>query len=130
MFQRCLQSFDEYAYVSIDEHQFVENLKDMATKYVSPTAVVSPKAHWSLIAVLDDAGPSGVALAVGRWDQNPTLAMRWNGDDEINPIGNPQSRGLPTWFVLPEGAYSEAIIALLPADKQTLVRNFIPKPAQ
>ena len=28
------------------------------------------------------------------------LAMRWNGTDD-NVIGNPQSRGLPTWFIVP-----------------------------
>ena len=27
--------------------------------------------------------------------------MRWNGSDQ-NPIGNPQSRGLPTWFIVPD----------------------------
>ena len=27
--------------------------------------------------------------------------MRWNGNRE-NPIGNPQSRGLPTWFIVPD----------------------------
>jgi hypothetical protein len=99
----------------------------MATKHVPPTEVISPKARWSLIAVLDDAGASGIAVALGKWDHKPVLAMRWNGDDGPNPIGNPQSRGLPTWFILPTGDYSEAIIKLLPADKQTLVRNFMPK---
>ena len=28
------------------------------------------------------------------------LAMRWNGNKE-NPLGNPQSRGLSTWFIVP-----------------------------
>jgi len=102
----------------------------MATKYIPPTGVISPKAHWVLIAVLEDAGPENIALAIGRWDQNPCLAMRWNGDNENNPIGNPQSRGLPTWFIVPQGKYAEAIVGLLPPDKQTLVRNFIPKPGK
>jgi len=53
--------------------------------------------------------------------------MRWNGDNDENPIGNPQSRGLPTWFVVPKG-YVETILSTLPADKLTLARNFFPKP--
>lgn len=100
----------------------------MATKYVSPTSVVSPKLHWSLIAVLDDRGPGQIALAVGRWDNLPVLAMRWNGDNESGPIGSPQSRGLATWFIIPNGDYTEAILKTLPKDKLTLVRNFIPEP--
>jgi hypothetical protein len=105
-----------------------EESKIMATKYISPTAVVSPKLYWSLIAVLDDQGPGKIALAIGRWDNDPVLAMRWNGDNENGPIGNPQSRGLPTWFIIPKGDYTEAILKLLPKDKLTLVRNFIPEP--
>jgi hypothetical protein len=65
----------------------------MATKYISPTEVISPKKSWSLITVLVDGGPGEGALALGRWDNKPVLAMRWNGDNDDNPIGNPQSRG-------------------------------------
>lgn len=100
----------------------------MASKYIPPTAVISPKQHWILIAVLEDTGqgPGSHALALGRWDQQPVLAMRWNGDKK-NPIGNPQSRGLPTWFIVPNG-YIEAILDTLPVEKVTLARNFLPKP--
>lgn len=101
----------------------------MAKKPIPATQVISPKAHWGLIDVLDDRGPEDVAIALGKWDHQPVLAMRWNGSEE-NHIGNPQSRGLPTWFVLPAGEISEAVIKLLPADKQALVRNFIPKPTR
>lgn len=101
----------------------------MATKHISASEVISPKAHWGLIDILDDRGSEDVAIALGKWDQQPVLAMRWNGSAE-NQIGNPQSRGLPTWFVLPAGEISEAIIKLLPSEKQALVRNFIPKPSR
>lgn len=101
----------------------------MATKYVPATKVISPKRHWALIAVLEDEGPGESALAVGRWDNEPRLAMRWNGDNEDNPIGNPQSRGLPTWFVLPD-SYIEPILGTLSSDKVTLARNFFPKPTR
>jgi hypothetical protein len=78
--------------------------------------------------VLEDRGPNNVSLAVGRWDGNPVLAMRWNGGPG-SPVGNPQSRGLPTWFIVP-GDYAEKIIVLLPLAKQNLAREFIPEPNQ
>jgi hypothetical protein len=98
-------------------------------KYIAPTDVISPKSHWSLIDVVDDQGAGEISVAVGRWDNYPVMAMRWNGNDD-NPIGNPQSRGLPTWFVMPEGSLSEALIKELRPEKQALVRNFIPKPTR
>lgn len=77
--------------------------------YIKPGDVLAPKRHWQLFHVLYDGGPSGgekenatgSSLAIGRWDTKPVLAMRWNGNKE-NPIGNPQSRGLPTWFIVPD----------------------------
>lgn len=53
--------------------------------------------------------------------------MRWNGDEE-NPIGNPQSRGLATWFILPE-KYIEAVLRHggLRSDKLSLARSFFPE---
>jgi hypothetical protein len=102
----------------------------MAAKYIPASSVISPKQHWSLIAVLkDDEGEGGSVLAIGRWDNEPVLAMRWNGSGDTlspTPIGNPQSRGLPTWFIVPR-TYNEAILGTLSADQLTLARNFLPK---
>lgn len=83
----------------------------MANDYITPSEVVSPKRQWSLRSVLYDRGPKAAAVAMGAWDGKPVLAMRWNGDDE-NPIGNPQSRGLATWFVVPD-EFREAVLARL-----------------
>ena len=77
--------------------------------YVRPEEVIGPKRSWQLVQVLFDGGPSGTqiegltgtALAIGRWEGKPKLAIRWNGNGS-NRIGNPQSRGVPTWFVLPD----------------------------
>jgi hypothetical protein len=130
-FENALERTDEGAFVWGHVSGHVDStVQKTATRQISATEVISPKNHWSLIAVLDDAGPGGIAVALGKWDQKPILAKRWNGDDEDDALGNPQSRGLPTWFILPAGDYSGAIIKLLPADKQTLVRNFIPKPGR
>ena len=82
--------------------------------YTKPGNIKSPKRHWQLFHVLFDGGAednpkavelgmenSTASLAIGRWDGRPALAMRWNGTAE-KPIGNPQSRGLPTWFIVPD----------------------------
>jgi hypothetical protein len=82
-------------------------------EYIFPTAVLAPKRQWSLVQVLFDGGaseenPSGSSLAIGRWDGRPVLAMRWNGS-KISPLGNPQSRGLPTWFIVPDQHWKQIL---------------------
>jgi hypothetical protein len=96
--------------------------------YIKPDDCNSPRAHWTLLTVLEDRGPENTSLAVGRWDGTPCLAIRWNGSDE-NPLGNPQSRGIPTWFILPDD-YADNILRLLPLPKQNLARQFLPEPEQ
>ncbi len=100
------------------------------SKYRPPNDVVSPKLHWNLIAVLDEGTEDDSALAIGRWDGDLVLAMRWNGNAK-NPIGNPQSRGLPTWFIVPK-KYREDILQNkgLASDKVMLARGFFPKPTK
>jgi hypothetical protein len=73
----------------------------MANDYVIPIDVTSPKRQWTLVGVLFDRGENDIAVAMGLWNGTPVLAMRWNGGEE-NPIGNPQSRGLATWFIVPD----------------------------
>lgn len=91
--------------------------------YVRPEDVRSPKAFWHLVAVLLDQGPDGCAFALGTWDGEPRIGFRWNGNDE-NPIGNPQSRGLPTWTML-DPELHEVVAALLSKEKQPLARSFL-----
>ena len=91
--------------------------------YIKPFEVVSPKALWQLDEVLFDFGAGNGAYALGLWEGRPRIGYRWNGSD-ANPIGNPQSRGLPTWTMLgPE--LHEAVIHLLPPEKQDRVRRFL-----
>jgi len=98
----------------------------MTKKYTPPNEVVSPKKRWGLIAVLDEGTEGTSALAIGRWDGDVVLAMRWNGDG-ANRNGNPQSRGLPTWFIVPEKFYDGILQNKdLARDKVTLARNFFP----
>jgi hypothetical protein len=93
--------------------------------YIEPNKVISPRRHWTLLIVLDRGSAGNLALCVGRWDNNACLGMRWNGSED-NPLGNPQSRGIPTWFIIPEGNYADAIIESLPAEKKQMARNFLP----
>jgi hypothetical protein len=96
----------------------------MTPEYTPPEVVTSPRRQWSLISVLDDPKSAGkCVMALGKWEDKPVLALRWNGTRE-NPIGNPQSRGLPTWFILPE-RFNVPLIAQLPADKRALVKAII-----
>ena len=91
--------------------------------YINPKDVKSPKNKWTLIDVLYDGGEAEDALAVGEWDGRRVLASRWNGSDE-NEIGNPQSRGIATWFILPD-RYNEPLLATLPENKQMIARALL-----
>jgi hypothetical protein len=89
--------------------------------YIDPNTVISPKANWSLIKVLRNGevhgnGDGDASLAIGKWDSydgdgpQSVFALRWNGSKaDATGVGNPQSRGLPTWFVVPSWL-NEAII--------------------
>ena len=81
--------------------------------YMNPRLVVSPKGAIANLTVLFDGGEeqaeggnpwSGWSVAEFDWYGNPCLGIRWNGGDAIgnSHIGNPQSRGVATWFVVPE----------------------------
>ena len=91
--------------------------------YITPGEVRSPKSSWQLIDVLLDRGPGDCAYALGEWDGERRIGFRWNGTDQ-NPLGNPQSRGLPTWTML-DPKMHEAVIGVLPPDKQSLARRFL-----
>jgi hypothetical protein len=87
--------------------------------YVKPQDAVSPVAHLTMIAVLYDNGPGEDASAVIEWDGERRIGTRYNGDDDHNPAGHPQSHGHATWFVQPP-QFNEGIIACLPEKKQAL----------
>ena len=76
-----------------------------------------------MISVLRDDGPAEPAFAVGEWDGEPVIGVRWNGDEE-NPIGNPQSRGLPTWFILPS-YLNLPVLGTVSEDKQVLAGSLL-----
>lgn len=92
--------------------------------YIKPQDVISPKAHWHLVDVVLDRKEGNCAYALGTWDGERRIGFRWSGDRESGPLGNPQSRGLPTWTILDPALY-EAVVALLPLEKQVLAKSFL-----
>ena len=91
--------------------------------YIAANEVKSPRKQWSLIEVLVDRGESEWSLAVGEWNGKRCLAARWNGGDGL-PAGNPQSRGNPTWFVLPS-EFVEPLMSIVPPDKLVLAKALL-----
>lgn len=73
--------------------------------YVKPDLVISPKSKISDLKVLYDKGEGEWSLAEMKWEGGDAVGIRWNGssnDPNQSGTGNPQSRGVPTWFVLPD----------------------------
>jgi hypothetical protein len=97
--------------------------KQIENEFLPPEKVTAPRLHWSLIKVLINEGPEGYSVALGYWDQNACLAVRWNACQD-RPVGNPHSRGLPTWFIIP-AQLAEAIIKSFDRETQAFVRKFI-----
>jgi len=83
--------------------------------YINPSMVTSPKASISNLKVVYDGDAQGAgegewvgwSIATFDWNGEPSVGARWNGSD--GNVGNPQSRGVPTWFVLP-GPLAEAAL--------------------
>lgn len=87
-------------------------MKKSGPPYVDPRRVDSPRARWKLERVLHDGGKDSWSAAEGAWDGRVCLALRWNGGDE-GKLGTPQSRGLPTWFIVPSVIEPEVRNAIL-----------------
>ena len=104
------------------EHNYVLT-EENKMNYTDPKTVKSPKISWTLIDVLHDGGENQDALAIGEWEGERVLAARWNGF-KGHPIGGPQSRGIPTWFILPV-RYNELLISTLTSDKQVIARALL-----
>ncbi|MDO5089329.1 MAG: hypothetical protein Q4D53_06040 [Leptotrichiaceae bacterium] len=69
--------------------------------YIKPEEVLSPKGRVGNIRVLVEKEDYSIVLL--EWDGEDVVATRWNTTNiEKDNIGTPQSRGLPTWFILPE----------------------------
>lgn len=99
--------------------------------YIKPDAVISPKAMWRLVDVVLDGGEGEPAYAIGMWDRRRAIGFRWNGDDD-SPLGNPQSRGLPTWVIL-DPALKGAVLKLVEKknpEKLAIIQAFLGRPVE
>jgi hypothetical protein len=113
-----------YGYSSNRREKFV-------MPYVQPKEVISPKANWRLVDVVLDRGEGNCAYAIGMWDDERRVGFRWNGTDD-NPIGNPQSRGLPTWIMLDE-ALHRAVLRIVKKknpEKAGIMQAFLGLPVE
>ena len=77
--------------------------------YVEPATVWAPKAAIRSVEVLYNRGPGEWSVARVVWEGREKIGIRWNGDNGPG-IGNPQSRGNATWFILPD-ELEEAILS-------------------
>jgi hypothetical protein len=70
--------------------------------YIDPKTVLSPKGSVSDVEVVFNTGPSENSWSIAKlkWDDEPAVGIRWNGGEDSG-VGNPQSRGNPTWFIVP-----------------------------
>jgi hypothetical protein len=99
--------------------------------YVQPQDVISPKAKWRLVDVILDRGENDCAYALGMWDNRRCIGFRWNGNDDQS-LGNPQSRGLPTWTILDRKLH-QAVTKLVRKEnpaKVQIVQAFFGKPVE
>ncbi len=75
--------------------------------YILPDDVISPQNSWTLNCVIYDEGAGGIAISLGEWKSedgtvSQVIGMRWNGNNDPHKgLGNPQSSGHATWFILP-----------------------------
>jgi len=74
--------------------------------YIEPAAVLAPRASIRSVEILYNTGDGGWSVAQVDWEEEESvrrrIGIRWNGSGNGTGIGNPQSRGNATWFILPE----------------------------
>ena len=97
---------------SLNKHH-VHNKNPIAMSCFNAIDVISPKRHLRNVVPIPLPPNMDFALAKVTWDGVDRIAIRWNvtqnelkNPDKLNGkvkcIGEPNSRGYPTWFVLPD----------------------------
>jgi hypothetical protein len=90
---------------------------------VNPWTATSPNTRLALGSLRVIHHVPAWSLAIGVWDGNRALLIRWNGDPE-HMMGNPVSHANLTWFVLPEDTHS-AILAIISDPNQTSATEWL-----
>ncbi len=90
-------------------------------KYHEPQNVLSPRRCVNSVTPLYDGGEDeAFSLAIVNWQGKDCIGIRWNithgeWDDEnkksgqVTCVGEPNSRGYPTWFILPDDFLNQII---------------------
>jgi hypothetical protein len=79
-----------------------------------PEQVLSPQTRIRGLRVVFTNSDEGWSIAEMEWRHHGTgewrrrVGMRWDGAE--GELGNPQSSGHPTWFLVPEGDISQMIL--------------------
>jgi hypothetical protein len=90
--------------------------------YILPNEVISPQESWKLIKIIYDEGEGRIAVAYGEWENEKVIAIRWNGSNEPNKsLGNPQSTGHATWFILPKDFGDIIVDKIISINKRKLL---------
>jgi hypothetical protein len=81
--------------------------------YISPDSVLSPKGMVEDVEVIYDKGPEDGSWSIVKlkWNKRDAVGIRYNGDAQTSNLGLPQSRGIPTWFILPKEIESAVLAA-------------------
>lgn len=69
--------------------------------YVAPETVCAPRVSVREVDVIYDKGSGEWSAARVNWEGEDRIGIRWNGGDGPG-VGNPQSRGRATWFIVPQ----------------------------
>ena len=70
--------------------------------YIEPATVLAPKNSVRSLEIVYSTANGGWSVARVGWEGTARVGIRWNGTQDGPGIGNPQSRGNATWFLLPE----------------------------
>lgn len=98
--------------------------------YIDPKTVLSPKDSVSNVEVIFNTGPMAYSWSVAKllWEGEQAVGIRWNGEEgKKEGKGNPQSRGNPTWFIVPAelaGRVLEAAENLAQQSSQSLAAAY------
>jgi|GraSoiStandDraft_39_1057311.scaffolds.fasta_scaffold27730_4 hypothetical protein len=76
-------------------------LGDLKMTYIEPQTVCAPRASVRAVEIIYNEGSGKWSVARVNWEDEDRIGIRWNGGDGPG-VGNPQSRGRATWFIVPE----------------------------
>ena len=96
-----------------------KRVRDMP--YIRPEDVTAPQSRWRLQRVIHSGGESEWSVAEGYWDNEPCVAIRWNGKDDKR-LGFPISGSTAVWFIVPEEMEDDVRKAAERAAKRLRVR--------